>query len=53
MEAVNTHVKFTEKQLEQSKEKTDMKQTLSLSYYATKVREYRVLGVVGAFHVSV
>ena len=53
MEAVNTHVKFTEKQFEQSKEKTDMKQTLSLSYSATKVREYRVLGVVGAFHVSV
>ena len=31
MEAVTTHMKSTEKQLEQSKEKSDMKQTLSLS----------------------
>ena len=52
MEAVNTHVIFTEKQLEQTKEKSDMKQTLSLFSSATKVREYSVPGVVNAFHVS-
>ncbi|XP_022342525.2 uncharacterized protein LOC111136166 [Crassostrea virginica] len=53
MEAVTTHMKSTEKQLEQSKEKSDMKQTLSLSSSVTKVREYSVPGVGNAFHVSV
>ncbi|XP_078311261.1 uncharacterized protein LOC111132621 [Crassostrea virginica] len=53
MEAVTTHMKFTEKQSEQSKEKSDMKQTLSLSSSLTKVREYRVPGVRDAYHVSV
>nr|XP_022312752.1 LOW QUALITY PROTEIN: tripartite motif-containing protein 45-like [Crassostrea virginica] len=53
MEAVSTPMKFTEKQLEQSKEKSDMKQTLSLSSSVTKVREYSVPGVDSAFHVSV
>ncbi|XP_022341563.2 uncharacterized protein LOC111135625 [Crassostrea virginica] len=53
MEAVTTHMKSTEKQLEQSKEKSDVKQTLSLSSSVTKVREYSVLGVGRAWHVSV
>nr|XP_022345780.1 RING finger protein 207-like [Crassostrea virginica] len=52
MEAVITHIKSTEKQLGQSKEKSDMKQTLFLSSSATKFREYSVQGVVNAFHVS-
>ncbi|XP_022341832.2 uncharacterized protein LOC111135782 [Crassostrea virginica] len=52
MEAVTTHMKSTEKKLKQSKEKSDMKQTLSLSSSITKVREYSVPGVVGAYHVS-
>ncbi|XP_078310172.1 uncharacterized protein LOC111136995 isoform X1 [Crassostrea virginica] len=52
MEAVTTHMKSTEKQLEQSKEKSDMKQTLSLSSSVTKVREYTVQGVNSAWHVS-
>nr|XP_022308903.1 uncharacterized protein LOC111114738 [Crassostrea virginica] len=53
MEAVSTPMKFTEKQMEQSKEKSDMKQTLSLFSSVTKVREYSVPGVNNAFHVSV
>ncbi|XP_022343914.2 uncharacterized protein LOC111136994 [Crassostrea virginica] len=53
MEAESTHMKSTEKQLEQSKEKSDMKQTLSLSSSVTKVRQYSVTGVVNARHVSV
>ena len=53
MEAELTHLKSTEKKLEQSKEKSDMKQTLSLSSSVTKVREYRVPGVKHAYHVSV
>ncbi|XP_078313037.1 uncharacterized protein LOC111135985 [Crassostrea virginica] len=53
MEAVTIHMKSTEKQLEQSKEKSDMKQTLSLSSSVTKVREYSVPGVGSACHVSV
>ncbi|XP_078329841.1 uncharacterized protein LOC111111650 isoform X2 [Crassostrea virginica] len=52
MEAVSTPMKFTEKQMEQSKEKSDMKQTLSLSSSVTKVREYSVPDVDNAFHVS-
>ncbi|XP_022296229.2 uncharacterized protein LOC111106014 [Crassostrea virginica] len=53
MEAESAHMKSTEKQLEQSKEKSDMKQTLSLSSSVTKVREYSVPGVDCAYHVSV
>nr|XP_022343236.1 tripartite motif-containing protein 45-like [Crassostrea virginica] len=53
MEAVTTHMKSTERQLEQTKEKSDMKQTLSLSSSVTKVREYSVPGVDSAHHVSV
>ncbi|XP_022306140.2 uncharacterized protein LOC111112704 [Crassostrea virginica] len=53
MNADTTHMKFTEKQLEQSTEKSDIKQTLSLSSSVTKVREYRVPGIDSAWHVSV
>ena len=53
MEAESAHMKSTEKQLEQSKEKSDMKHTLSLSYSVTKVREYNVPGVNRTCHVSV
>nr|XP_022340417.1 uncharacterized protein LOC111135025 [Crassostrea virginica] len=53
MEAVTTNMKPTEKQLEQSKEISDMKQTLSLCSTVTKVREYSVPDVVNAYHVSV
>ncbi|XP_078310242.1 uncharacterized protein LOC111135508 isoform X1 [Crassostrea virginica] len=52
MEAVTLHMKSTEKKLEQSKEKSDMKQTLSLSSSVTKVREYSVPGVFIVYHVS-
>ena len=53
MEAVSAHIKSTKKYLEQSKEKSDMKQTLPVTASVTKLREYRIPGVVGAFHVSV
>ncbi|XP_078339392.1 uncharacterized protein LOC144627183 [Crassostrea virginica] len=53
MEAESAHMKSTEKLLEQSKEKSDMKQTLSLSSSVTKVREYSIPGVDSAYHVSV
>nr|XP_022341352.1 uncharacterized protein LOC111135510 isoform X1 [Crassostrea virginica] len=53
MEAVTTYMKSTENQLEQSKEKSDLKQTLSLSSSVTKVMVYRVPGVDNVFHVSV
>ena len=39
--------------MEQSKEKSDMKQALSLSSSVTKVREYSVPDVANLFHVSV
>nr|XP_022341340.1 uncharacterized protein LOC111135501 isoform X2 [Crassostrea virginica]XP_022341341.1 uncharacterized protein LOC111135501 isoform X2 [Crassostrea virginica] len=52
MEAVTTYMKSTEKQLEQPKEKSDMKQTLSLSSSVSKVREYSVPGVDSVYHVS-
>nr|XP_022345839.1 LOW QUALITY PROTEIN: tripartite motif-containing protein 55-like [Crassostrea virginica] len=53
MEAVTTHMKSTEKKLEQSKEKSNAKQTLSLSSSVTKVREYNVPDVNSAYHVSI
>nr|XP_022337721.1 uncharacterized protein LOC111133541 [Crassostrea virginica] len=53
MKADSTHMKYTEKQFEQSKEKSNVKQTLSLSSSVTKVREYNVPGVDNASHVSV
>ena len=52
MEAVTTHMKPTEKQLEQSKEKSGMKQTLCLISSVTKVRKYSVPGVDNACHLS-
>ena len=51
VEAGSAHMKFTDKQ--QSKDKCDTKQTLSLSSSVTKVREYRVPGVSNALHISV
>ncbi|XP_022337720.2 uncharacterized protein LOC111133540 [Crassostrea virginica] len=53
MEAESMHMISTEKQSEQSKEKSDMKQTLSLSSSVTKVREYSVPGIDSTCHVSV
>nr|XP_022342721.1 uncharacterized protein LOC111136272 [Crassostrea virginica] len=53
METVTTHMKSTEKQLDQTKEKSDVKQTLSLSTSVTKVKEYTVPGVDTVYHVSV
>nr|XP_022342524.1 uncharacterized protein LOC111136165 [Crassostrea virginica] len=53
MGGVSTHLKFTEKQLEQSKENSDMKISLPLSTYVTKVREYSVPGVDSIYHVLV
>nr|XP_022308351.1 uncharacterized protein LOC111114352 [Crassostrea virginica] len=52
-EAVTTHLKFTEKQLKQSEEENDKKQTLSVSSSVTKVREYCVRGIGNVWHVSV
>nr|XP_022336261.1 uncharacterized protein LOC111132730 [Crassostrea virginica] len=49
LETVTTHMKSSEKQLKQSKEKSDMKQSSSV----TKVREYSVPGVDSVCHVSV
>nr|XP_022340413.1 tripartite motif-containing protein 5-like isoform X2 [Crassostrea virginica] len=53
IEAITKPMKYTEKKLEQSRDKSDMKQTLSLSSSVTKVIEYSVPGVVNALHVSV
>nr|XP_022340416.1 uncharacterized protein LOC111135024 [Crassostrea virginica] len=53
MEAVTTQMKSTENKMEQSKEKSNMKQTLSLSSSVTKVREYSAPGVANLVHVSV
>ncbi|XP_078311183.1 uncharacterized protein LOC111136143 [Crassostrea virginica] len=56
MTAVTTQMKSTKKQLKQSKEKSDVKQTLSLScsvtIILTKVRKYSVPDVENACHVS-
>ena len=53
METVTTHMKSTEKQLEQSKKKINKKKTLSLPFSITQVREYTVPGVKSGHHVSV
>ncbi|XP_078329165.1 uncharacterized protein LOC144623995 isoform X1 [Crassostrea virginica] len=53
IEALTTQLKSIEIQLEQNKEKSDMKQTLSLSSSVTKIREYSVLSIGSAWHVSV
>ena len=52
MDAFSTHVKSTDKELDQSKEKFDMKQTLSLSSSVTKVREYSVPVLNSVYHAS-
>ncbi|XP_065923740.1 E3 ubiquitin-protein ligase TRIM71-like [Magallana gigas] len=50
--APSTPLKPTGKQRKQDREKSDVKQTLSLSSSVTKVREYTVPGVDGVSHVS-
>ncbi|XP_052691355.1 uncharacterized protein LOC128169229 [Crassostrea angulata] len=52
METVSTQLKPTGKQSKQDKEKSEVKQILSLSPSVTKVREYKVPGVNGVFHIS-
>uniref|UniRef100_A0A8W8LM52 B box-type domain-containing protein n=1 Tax=Magallana gigas TaxID=29159 RepID=A0A8W8LM52_MAGGI len=52
METASTQMKLTEKQRKQDREKSDVKQTLSLSSSVTKVREYTVPGVDNVFHIS-
>ncbi|XP_052677581.1 E3 ubiquitin-protein ligase TRIM71-like [Crassostrea angulata] len=52
METNSTQMKPTGKQRKQDREKSDVKQTLSLSSSVTKVREYTVPGVDGVFHIS-
>ena len=51
--AVTTHMKSAEKQLEHRKEKSDMRQTLSLPSIVVMIREYIVPGVHEPNHVSV
>nr|XP_034313595.1 E3 ubiquitin-protein ligase TRIM71-like [Crassostrea gigas] len=50
--AVSTQLKPTGKQRKQDREKSDVKQTLSLSASVTKVREYTVPGVNRVHHIS-
>nr|XP_034312093.1 uncharacterized protein LOC109618815 [Crassostrea gigas] len=52
METASTQLKPTEQLRKQDKEKSDMKQTLSLSSSITKVREYKVPGVNSVCHIS-
>ncbi|XP_065938534.1 E3 ubiquitin-protein ligase TRIM71-like [Magallana gigas] len=52
METASTQLKPTGKQRKQDREKSDVKQTLSLSSSVTKVREYTVPGVDHVYHVS-
>eukprot|EP00105_Crassostrea_gigas_P046466 XP_019930614.1 PREDICTED: transcription intermediary factor 1-beta-like [Crassostrea gigas] len=52
METASTHLKPTEKQGKQDREKSDVKQTLSLSSSVTKVREYTVPGFYHVLHIS-
>ncbi|XP_065938383.1 E3 ubiquitin-protein ligase TRIM71-like [Magallana gigas] len=52
METVSTQLKPTEKQRKQDREKSYVKQTLSLSSSFTKVRKYKVPGVYNVFHIS-
>uniref|UniRef100_K1PMB4 Tripartite motif-containing protein 3 n=1 Tax=Magallana gigas TaxID=29159 RepID=K1PMB4_MAGGI len=53
METDSTQLKPTGKQRKQNREKSDVKQTLSLSSSVTKVREYKVPGVGRVYHISV
>ena len=52
MVIISTQLNCIEKQRKQESKKSDMKQTLCLSSSVSKVRECRVPGVTGAFHVS-
>ncbi|XP_065939428.1 tripartite motif-containing protein 3 [Magallana gigas] len=52
METASTQLKPTGKQRKQDREKSDVKQTLSLSSSVTKVREYTMPGVYGVYHIS-
>ncbi|XP_052677259.1 uncharacterized protein LOC128158446 [Crassostrea angulata] len=52
METVSIQLKSTGKQRKQDREKSDVKQTLSLSSSFTKVREYTVPGVRDVYHIS-
>eukprot|EP00105_Crassostrea_gigas_P024303 XP_011444516.1 PREDICTED: uncharacterized protein LOC105340256 [Crassostrea gigas] len=52
METASTQLKPTGKERKQDREKSDLKQTLFLSSYVTKVREYTVPGVDRVFHIS-
>ncbi|XP_065938120.1 tripartite motif-containing protein 2-like [Magallana gigas] len=52
METASTQLKPTGKQRKQDREKSDVKQTLSLSPSVTKVREYTVPGVDDVYHIS-
>ncbi|XP_052682107.1 tripartite motif-containing protein 2-like [Crassostrea angulata] len=51
-ETSSTQLQPTGKHWKQEREKSDVKQTLSLSSSVTKVREYTVPGVDRVFHVS-
>nr|XP_034312324.1 uncharacterized protein LOC105325788 [Crassostrea gigas] len=52
MATPSTQLKPTGKEMKQDREKSDVKQTLSLSSSVTKVREYTVPGVDHVFHIS-
>ncbi|XP_065938500.1 uncharacterized protein [Magallana gigas] len=52
METASTQLKPTGKQRKQDREKSDVKQTLSLSSSVTKVSEYKVPGVGAVYHIS-
>ncbi|XP_065938121.1 tripartite motif-containing protein 5-like [Magallana gigas] len=52
METASTQLKPTGKQRKKDREKSDVKQTLSLSSSVTKVRTYTVPGVNGVYHIS-
>ncbi|XP_065938566.1 E3 ubiquitin-protein ligase TRIM71 [Magallana gigas] len=52
METASPQLKPTGKQRKQDREKSNMKQTLSLSSSVTKVREYTVPGVTDVYHIS-
>ncbi|XP_052685871.1 uncharacterized protein LOC128165404 [Crassostrea angulata] len=52
METASTQLKLTGKQTRRDVEKSDMKQTLSLSSSVTKVREYKVASVDSVYHIS-
>eukprot|EP00105_Crassostrea_gigas_P016258 XP_011433583.1 PREDICTED: E3 ubiquitin-protein ligase TRIM71 [Crassostrea gigas] len=52
MEIASTQLKYTGEQRKQDREKSDMKQTLSLSSSVTNVREYTVPGVNSVRHIS-